>query len=267
MRFLLMLIVVLACGINVFAQIDFAAGGSGPTTMPSQSYNETRCADVTVLSSSIHVTSATLKRFAAPSPKALVGLRVYSSVTKALLYKKDTIVSSMHDGAVTIPASFVLDKGVSYRIGFYCHDHPDTTWSCSGYFLLPTLPYVESSNHLRINDIYQSNDDAFPENTNLYIPFISLDYDPVGIDEISIHPAASIYPNPFTTQTTIHVGRILNNATLTVYNPLGQVVKQINDIAGESTILNRDNLPAGIYYARMQQGNETILSEKIIVQN
>lgn len=43
-----------------------------------------------------------------------------------------------------------------------------------------------------------------------------------------------LYPNPFSFETTLKTNVILENATLTVYNSLGQQVKQIQNISGQT---------------------------------
>lgn len=261
---LFLTIIALVLAINTFAQIDLTSGGAG-YTMPNQSYNESRGIDITVISSSMNVTAVTLKRFNTWAAKAFIGLRVYNSTTHALLFKRDSIIASMHDGSLTIPASFMLEQGQSYRVCFYCIDYPNTSNTSSAYVYVPTFPYVESSNLIRINEAYQSNLDQFPENKNLCTPFISLEYTPLGIDEFKTTTPLIIYPNPFSIQTTIKTDRILNKATLTVFNSLGQIVKQVNNIAGQSIVFHRDDLPAGIYNLVMKQGQEIIVSGKVII--
>ena len=44
----------------------------------------------------------------------------------------------------------------------------------------------------------------------------------------------SLYPNPFSIQTTLKIDNLLKNATLTVYNSFGQTVKQIKNISGQT---------------------------------
>jgi hypothetical protein len=74
-----------------------------------------------------------------------------------------------------------------------------------------------------------------------------------------------ISPNPFNNQTSIQTIQVLNNATLTVYNSLGQQVKQIKNISGQKITLNRDNLPSGIYFIHATQNDKTISMDKLII--
>ncbi|MBI4930842.1 MAG: T9SS type A sorting domain-containing protein [Bacteroidetes bacterium] len=80
----------------------------------------------------------------------------------------------------------------------------------------------------------------------------------LGLPELNSSISFSIYPNPFSTQTTLQIdpaqngaGNLLHNATLTVYNCFGQTVKQYNNITGNSFTFFRDNLPSGLYFIRL----------------
>jgi hypothetical protein len=71
------------------------------------------------------------------------------------------------------------------------------------------------------------------------------------------------YPNPFSTETTLQADNPFNDATLTMYNLSGQQVKQIKNISGNTITLHRDNLPRGIYFLQLIQGNKTFSAAKI----
>lgn len=88
----------------------------------------------------------------------------------------------------------------------------------------------------------------------------------VGIQ--SIIPKNShfiIYPNPFSTQTTLWTANPLTNATFAVDNCFGQTVAQINNISGETIVFNRDNLPSGLYFVRLTQDNKIIMTDKLVI--
>jgi photosystem II stability/assembly factor-like uncharacterized protein len=74
------------------------------------------------------------------------------------------------------------------------------------------------------------------------------------------------FPNPFSFETTIQANINLNSATLSIYNALGQEVKTINNISGKEITLQRDNLPEGIYFIRLVEGDKIIANGKLIVQ-
>ncbi|MBI4931673.1 MAG: T9SS type A sorting domain-containing protein [Bacteroidetes bacterium] len=86
-----------------------------------------------------------------------------------------------------------------------------------------------------------------------------------GVNEIEQKNIISIYPNPFSTQTTLQTDKFFKNATLTVYNLYGQTVKQIDNLAGQTIIFHRDNLRSGLYFIRITQDNKIITADKLVI--
>jgi hypothetical protein len=68
-------------------------------------------------------------------------------------------------------------------------------------------------------------------------------------------------------QTTLQSDKIFENATLTLYNSLGQQVKKITNISGQTKTLNRENLPSGLYFMRLTQNNKCIATDKLIIKD
>jgi len=77
--------------------------------------------------------------------------------------------------------------------------------------------------------------------------------------------AIFLFPNPFSSHTTLWINKNLSNATLTVENILGQTVAQIKNISGQTITLHRGNLPTGLYFLRLRQGDKIIATKKIII--
>lgn len=86
-----------------------------------------------------------------------------------------------------------------------------------------------------------------------------------GINSIQHKISLKLYPNPFNKQTTLSTDKILNNAILTMNNIYGQVVKQIENINGQTIFLKRDNLSKGIYFIQLSENNLNLTSKKIII--
>ncbi|MFN0189441.1 MAG: T9SS type A sorting domain-containing protein [Bacteroidia bacterium] len=88
-----------------------------------------------------------------------------------------------------------------------------------------------------------------------------------GIDDIlqSANTSINIFPNPFSSSTNLQSDQFFNNATLTVYNSIGQQVKQIKNISGQTVIFKRDNLPVGLYYIRLTLDNKVFFTDKLII--
>ncbi|GAB4446753.1 MAG: hypothetical protein OHK0036_00040 [Bacteroidia bacterium] len=74
-----------------------------------------------------------------------------------------------------------------------------------------------------------------------------------------------VFPNPFSTQTTLQVDRPLHDATLIVYDYLGQTVAQIKNINGQTIIFNRGNLASGLYFVHLTQDNQLIATKKLLI--
>lgn len=74
-----------------------------------------------------------------------------------------------------------------------------------------------------------------------------------------------VFPNPFSTQVVIQANTFLNNATLTVCNCLGQTIKQLKNISGETVTFYRDDLPSGLYFLHITQDNKTLVTEKLVI--
>lgn len=89
-----------------------------------------------------------------------------------------------------------------------------------------------------------------------------------GTTGIVEHNSASeilIFPNPFSYQTHFQSDIFFENAMLTVDNVFGQTVKQIKNISGHLVIMQRDNLPSGLYFIRLTQDDKIIATKKIII--
>ena len=88
---------------------------------------------------------------------------------------------------------------------------------------------------------------------------------PLEINKMKEKVAAEISPNPFSTETNITVNGNLNNVTLTIYNSIGQQVKQIKNINKQTISIQRDNLPNGLYFVNLYQNNKIIASNKLVI--
>ncbi len=154
---------VLCPSLKASTTISVDSGVSG-TFMPSQSYNETRAVDVTVLSSqNLAVSSMTLSGIAGSGTAKAV---IYDSNTQALIASASGTLTS---GTITLPISATLVSGDEYRIGFFGNLGSGTLFEPSSF------PYVESSGLLQINSAWDVATDSFPVNSNIFVPQVSLD--------------------------------------------------------------------------------------------
>lgn len=100
---------------------------------------------------------------------------------------------------------------------------------------------------------------------NVLIKEFSLGSSLTGINSLDRNNFLSVYPNPFSTQTTLRTDKDLKDATLTVYNLYGQIVKEIKNISGQAITLHRDNLVGGLHFIRLTQDNKIISADKLVI--
>lgn len=86
-----------------------------------------------------------------------------------------------------------------------------------------------------------------------------------GIKEKLFDSNISIFPNPFSTQTTLYSDNLLKNATLTVYNSFGrQVTQSVIPSGARNLTIYRNNLPSGLYFIRLTEENK-IYTDKLVI--
>jgi hypothetical protein len=86
----------------------------------------------------------------------------------------------------------------------------------------------------------------------------------LGLEE-SNDPALTVFPNPFSSSTTIQTKGNLNDASLTIFNAYGQTIKQMKNISGHTITFSRENLPNGLYFFQLTDENKIIAIEKVLI--
>lgn len=86
-----------------------------------------------------------------------------------------------------------------------------------------------------------------------------------GIQEKNVTSVITIFPNPFTTQTTISFSKEIKNAKVKILDVLGKEVKNIN-FSGNQLIIGKGELNAGVYFIQIVLEKEIIANEKIVIQ-
>ena len=88
---------------------------------------------------------------------------------------------------------------------------------------------------------------------------------PSGMNNSFSDADFAIYPNPFSGQTILRSDNSFHDATLIVHNSIGQRVKEVPNISGQTVILTQDNLQSGIYFIRLTEENKTTVFNKLII--
>jgi hypothetical protein len=75
----------------------------------------------------------------------------------------------------------------------------------------------------------------------------------------------NIYPNPFSGKTTFSASSTLKQAVLTIYNLDGKKVKQIENISGQTCILDCENLSNGLYFINLLEDGKIVATDKLVI--
>jgi uncharacterized repeat protein (TIGR01451 family) len=76
-----------------------------------------------------------------------------------------------------------------------------------------------------------------------------------------------VFPNPFSTITTIAFKNSLTDADIKLYNVYGQEVRSITDFSGDKLKIERENLANGIYYLKVGNDNRTSETVRLILKD
>lgn len=77
---------------------------------------------------------------------------------------------------------------------------------------------------------------------------------------------STMYPNPFRSELNITTRHSLSNASLQLYNSIGQLVKEMDNLNGTTITLQRDHLLSGVYILKLEENNQIISSAKVVVE-
>ncbi len=87
----------------------------------------------------------------------------------------------------------------------------------------------------------------------------------VGINESAAKAQFVIYPNPFTSQTTISFLQEQKNTIVKILDVLGKEIKTIN-FTGKQLTIEKVDMHAGIYFVQVTDENKNAVNKKIVVQ-
>jgi hypothetical protein len=88
---------------------------------------------------------------------------------------------------------------------------------------------------------------------------------PSGIKDEAVENNINIYPNPFTSQTTISFSAEQKNTIIKITDLLGKEIKTINFI-GRQLTLDKAEMKAGVYFVQITDEQKRICNKKIIIQ-
>lgn len=108
--------------------------------------------------------------------------------------------------------------------------------------------------------------DQVPAYIDSVINFYKSCYQAIGLNEIN-HQSKflKIFPNPFSTQSTLQTNIEMNNVSVIICNLYGQTVREIKNITGQSLTLYRDNLAVGLYFIKLTENNKILFVDKLVI--
>lgn len=86
-----------------------------------------------------------------------------------------------------------------------------------------------------------------------------------GIKEATQTNEITIYPNPFTSQTTITFSEVQKNAVIKVVNVLGECIQQLTT-SNQQLILDMSGQAKGIYFVEIMDEKGNDVNRKIVVE-
>ena len=88
----------------------------------------------------------------------------------------------------------------------------------------------------------------------------------VGINELSNRNDLNIYPNPVTSEINYVISDGNTIKKIDLFDATGRIVISLDGLNTNKFTLNRNQLNQGLYFSKIELGNKTILSKKIIIQ-
>ena len=91
---------------------------------------------------------------------------------------------------------------------------------------------------------------------------------PVAIATALVEPKqiyqGKVFPNPFNNEAVIQLASPISNGQLLIYNSRGQQVKKEKNVSGQQIEIYKDGLQNGIYFFKIETGQQTIRGNFII---
>lgn len=131
-------------------------------------------------------------------------------------------------------------------------------------FQIKTTLTSQAIFHLAVSDYVANNAAGLAQVFTAFTDSIAVNQS-VGIQEANMASGLTIFPNPFSSQTTISFTKEMKNATVKIIDVLGKEVKNIN-FSGSQLIIPKGELNAGVYFVQVVSDKMLIANEKIIIQ-
>lgn len=125
---------------------------------------------------------------------------------------------------------------------------------------------------IKLDEYFTGGWDEYEENISDHRP-VALKIKPISsgsnISGTTINNSKfSIHPNPAKESATFSISPASKNTRIEIYNTNGQIIKEIIPEPNQISVkIITDNLPAGLYLAKLKERNTTLSTRKLLVVN
>ncbi len=126
-------------------------------------------------------------------------------------------------------------------------------------------PQILANHNLNITNASGASNHVFDERNDINWPLNSRQFsslnvcNPLGVTYETIVYDSKVSPNPFSVSTTIKSNVLFSNSTLILRDVSGKIVKELQNISGESIELFRENLSSGIYFLYIMEDTDKVI--------
>ena len=238
----------------------------------------------TAQSIDIVIGSFTYKKFIDPTTNTdaylredIANRRVYRRVggNDQLLYdfsipnSSSITLSNGYTYSVTVSTVNINGGGTRKKLYLYNAAVPSENWiegvgssnnPFRPYYELPSDPYIyltcSAQNGINIYNHGIANGQTTPTDCSILLSVEEINY---------VKQEVNFSPNPFKTELLISKKSNFENSTLKIFNSIGQLIKEKENIHGQNIIINRETLNSGIYFAQLIENGKIISTNKIII--
>lgn len=186
-----------------------------------------------------------------------INSRLYKTTNGGLNWTNYTLPSSIKDPQYmhftsTTTGYIISHNSDSIRSEIFFTTDGGQTWA---------MEFTANASEYFFNDIAEYFQHIYVLGNNIIRKSIATPLNEIGAAAKHIR----VSPNPFSGETRLTADKLLTNATLTMYNATGQMVKEIKNITGHYVTIERAQLSNGLYYVSITDGNHVITSDKLII--
>ncbi len=135
-------------------------------------------------------------------------------------------------------------------------------------FDVPLSAYTAADSGVIVISAFNANGPSTAPKGNSVLHIDNLNFDDlITGHEIGTSMAANLtlHPHPFSASATLQTDLAMKDATLTLSNACGLIVRQVDHLSGSTFTLNRDHLPSGLYLLQLTDGGRPFPPKKVVI--